>query len=466
MMGYIKHTKDLTMHRLIKLPLFIVSFLSTSVLADVPLTTNQLHATLGIITNFILDDGTVQFHGKTYKPVTSPHTGRVWLDRNIGASKKCISYDHALCYGDLFQWGRKHDGHESSVDSTTVLASNINNAGAEYIRGATDWASTDSSYGNGRATNWLKTDGSSVCPVGYRVPLRSELDAEVGDISNKETAYANFLKFPAAGYRSYVNGNYILVGAFGAVWSVSSSKSRASYFRFYSVSDWNDSGERGYGLSVRCIKHVGKPLIYHNTTVYSTVTSPYTGRVWLDRNLGASQVCTTFNDAACYGDYYQWGRGFDGHQDSGSATTATLATNVNSAGSSFITSGSSPFDWTTVDSDGSLRLVKWLQTDGSSVCPAGFLVPNVAELKAETLDNGVTNRATAFSNFLKLPSAGERTRFSGSMNAVGSWGSMWYSTVTYGDSTSRSFHFDSNLAYTFGYGSRASGLSVRCMKDY
>jgi len=46
--------------------------------------------------------------------------------------------------------------------------------------------------------------------------------------------------------------------------------------------------------------------ITHNGVAYDVVTSPYTSRVWLDRNLGATQVCTSFDDVDCYGDYYQW----------------------------------------------------------------------------------------------------------------------------------------------------------------
>ena len=264
----------------IKAVFVTASLLLSPFLVAEPLTPNQLHATLGIVTNFILDDG-IQFHGKSYKAITSPHTGRVWLDRNIGASKKCTSYDDAQCYGNYFQWGRAYDGHESSVDSTTVLATDINNAGAEYIRGNADWASTDLSYGNARATNWLKTDGSTVCPVGYRVPLRSELDAEVGDISNKETAYANFLKFPATGYRNYNNGNYSAVGTWGTVWSISSTLHRASYFRFYSASDWNDVGVRAWGLSVRCIKHEGEQNLVRDDSK-EVVYQINSGLMWQD----------------------------------------------------------------------------------------------------------------------------------------------------------------------------------------
>ncbi|MGV6830373.1 MAG: hypothetical protein ACWA5P_02275 [bacterium] len=72
--------------------------------------------------------------------------------------------------------------------------------------------------------------------------------------------------------------------------------------------------------------------ITHNGITYGLVTSPYTAHVWLDRNLGASRVCTAFDDMACFGDYYQWGRNTDGHKKSGSTTTTTLATYINSVG--------------------------------------------------------------------------------------------------------------------------------------
>ena len=35
-----------------------------------------------------------------------------------------------------------------------------------------------------------------------------------------------------------------------------------------------------------------------------TVTSA--GQVWMDRNLGASRVATSFDDEEAYGDLYQW----------------------------------------------------------------------------------------------------------------------------------------------------------------
>jgi hypothetical protein len=206
--------------------------------------------------------------------------------------------------------------------------------------------------------------------------------------------------------------------------------------------------------------------VTHNGTMYCTVVSPYTGKVWLDRNLGAARVCESYNDTACYGDYYQWGRNYDGHEDSTSGTTTTQATDVNSAGNSFIIGS---IDWASVDGAGTTRTANWSATDGSSVCPVGFRVPNITELRAETLDatdvtgsTKVVNRDTAFSNFLKFPSAGDRGSGGGSMYGVGSWGVVWSSSAS--GSGSSNVHFGSGDARS-NHGGRAGGFSVRCLRD-
>ena len=196
----------------------------------------------------------------------------------------------------------------------------------------------------------------------------------------------------------------------------------------------------------------------HNGTIYGCVVSPYTGKVWLDRNLGAARVCESFDDTACYGDYYQWGRNFDGHQDSTSGTTSTQATDVNNAGSSFILRLS---DWASTDSDGSVRAANWSKTDGSSVCPVGFRVPTIAELKAELLDAGsaqIQNRDDAFNSFLKLPSAGYRDD---SLYLQSSLGVVWSSSVN----GSRTHYVGySRNAYSY-HNARIFGYSVRCLRD-
>jgi len=203
----------------------------------------------------------------------------------------------------------------------------------------------------------------------------------------------------------------------------------------------------------------------HHGVGYDTVTSLHTGKVWLDRNLGASQVCTAYNDPACYGDYYQWGRDTDGHEKSTSISTPTQATDIDNAGSAFIIDDGweHNLDWAyDADSDGSLRSDNWSKTDGSSACPVGFRVPTITELNAETLDADVTDSATAFANFLKLPSAGYRRGSSGSLGFQGSYGHLWSASVD--GSYSRRLGFGSGVA-DWGNVSRAHGLSVRCLRD-
>ncbi len=208
-------------------------------------------------------------------------------------------------------------------------------------------------------------------------------------------------------------------------------------------------------------------LIVHNGTTYSYVTSPYTAKIWLDRNLGAAQVCTSLDDVACYGDYYQWGRNSDGHQNSTSGIADTLAMDVNNAGTEYIRPPSSLHDWVAggVDDDGSIRVANWSKTDGTSVCPVGFRVPTEDELEAEHLGTNpmeISDKYDIFNSFLKLPSAGLRTYSCGcSVNLEGSWGYLWASSAD---------GFESSILIwgsSVGWAnvSRASGRSVRCLRD-
>jgi len=212
------------------------------------------------------------------------------------------------------------------------------------------------------------------------------------------------------------------------------------------------------------------PDVTHNGITYGQVVSPYTGRIWLDRNLGASRVCTALDDTACYGDYYQWGRDTDGHQERNSTTTYTSATDINATNvnGKFITYTSYIYDWVASggDDNGSLRSTAWSKTDGSSVCPAGYRVPTIDELKAETLNNSkgdrFSNNTDAFNSFLKFPSAGSRSYSFGSMNGQGSYGVVWSSSPN--SSGSHGLDFDSGDADTSNY-IRVLGFSVRCLKD-
>jgi len=188
-----------------------------------------------------------------------------------------------------------------------------------------------------------------------------------------------------------------------------------------------------------------------------------TGKTWMDRNLGASQTATSSNDAASYGDLYQWGRAADGHQCRISGTTSTNATTAlpnagNSWDSLFILETSDPYDWLTPQ-DATL----WQGVNGTNnPCPSGYRLPTDAEWDAELMSWGANNNAAgAFASPLKLPVAGNRGS-SGSIPDVGAIGFYWGSTVSGAKSSYLKFNSSSASVIAFD---RANGFSVRCIKD-
>jgi len=216
-----------------------------------------------------------------------------------------------------------------------------------------------------------------------------------------------------------------------------------------------------------------KEDVIHNSVSYGSVVSPFTDKLWLDRNLGAAQACTALDDTACYGDYYQWGRNADGHENNISGnleTNSTRATDINTTDlgqeGQFITATYiAPLDWVAngVDDNGLLRIAEWSKTDGTSVCPVGFRLPTIDELRAETINEDVSDSTTAFANFLKLPSAGARNGSYGHLYDQGSSGYIWSSTVYNSNANSIAFRTTGG-AFTGGDG-RAYGFPVRCIQD-
>jgi len=195
------------------------------------------------------------------------------------------------------------------------------------------------------------------------------------------------------------------------------------------------------------------PCISHNGFEYCPVASPDTAKIWLDRNLGAAQVCNDLKDIACYGDYYQWGRNFDGHQDSSSEINTTQATDVNDAGDQFIIEND---DWADTDADGNTRSANWSTTDGSSVCPVGYSVPTLTELADENID--VTN------SFLRLPFAGFRD-INGTVDHLDpDAGHLWASDASSTPDSSKSLTYDDSFTYVHAQLERVIGLSIRCIK--
>lgn len=192
-------------------------------------------------------------------------------------------------------------------------------------------------------------------------------------------------------------------------------------------------------------------------TAIVDVTNPTTGKIWMDRNLGATQAATSSTDVASYGDLYQWGRRSDGHQCRTSPTTATLSSVDQPAHGDFITINSGNYDWRIPQNDN-----LWQGVNGiNNPCPSGYRIPTETEINNERLSWSTNNTAGAFASPLKLPNAGNRGSI-GTLFSIGNSGVYWSSTVNGTDAYFLTFTSSNSLIID---DARAFGRSVRCIKD-
>jgi uncharacterized protein (TIGR02145 family) len=516
--------------------------------------------------------GTVHCAGATtVVDVTNPTTGRIWMDRNLGATQVATSSTDVNSYGDLYQWGRRADGHQCRTSPTTATLSSIDQpANGNFILAPNapyDWRSPQN------ANLWQGVNGvNNPCPSGYRIPTETEMNDERLSWSqnNSAGAFASPLKWTLTGSRDDGNGTLVSVGSVSSYWSSTVSGTNSRNLRFSSSNATMNDNSRANGFPVRCLKDAsaipaavgalncgsaaltgnlfngsvasgvsvsvpytaGNGGSYGAQSVSSTgvvgltatlaagtlangagsltytitgtpttsgtasfaitvggqscsfmvsvgvaigqypagtvhcagattvvdVTNPTTGRIWMDRNLGASQVATSSTDVASYGDLYQWGRRADGHQCRTSPQTATLSSVDQPAHGNFILAPSGPFDWRSPQ-----NAILWQGVNGvNNPCPGGYRIPTETEINAERLSWSVNTTNGAFASPLKWPVAGFRVDSDGSILNVGLSGLYWSNTVS--GTVSRALYFDLGDAY-MGGPKRAAGFTVRCIKN-
>jgi uncharacterized protein (TIGR02145 family) len=197
-----------------------------------------------------------------------------------------------------------------------------------------------------------------------------------------------------------------------------------------------------------------------NTTQVVDVYNPQTGKVWMDRNLGANRAATSSTDTEAYGDLFQWGRRADGHQKRNSSTVTTLnSTDIPSHGS-FILAPNTPGDWRSPQNNN-----LWQGVNGvNNPCPVGYRIPTITEWETERQSWSSNNAAGAISSALKLPLGGRRYKNDGSITDDGYFGFYWSNNIQLVLAEYLRFDSFSTNARVLN-SSRAEGYSVRCIKD-
>lgn len=200
--------------------------------------------------------------------VISASNGRIWMDRNLGASRVALNPTDDLSYGSLFQWGRYADGHQCRNSSTTtVIATNTDRPGhPDFIQWITGTSSNSDSWQDPLNTNlWQGLNGiNNPCPIGYTVPTEAEFADEIaGWISpDASGSMASPLKIPLGGERDG-DDDFRFIGTQAILWtqslntSGSSPEPRAVSFSNTFTANTNNYFNSWFfsAHSIRCIKN-------------------------------------------------------------------------------------------------------------------------------------------------------------------------------------------------------------------
>lgn len=224
------------------------------------------------------------------------------------------------------------------------------------------------------------------------------------------------------------------------------------------------AGTQWHELTTTPIPFSGFPIGFvhcdpENPTVIQDVINPTTGKTWMDRNLGASQVAISDIDIFAFGDLFQWGRFADGHHCRNSPATTTLSTSDQPEHGNFILNTNYPYDWRSPQNAN-----LWQGVNGiNNPCPSGYRIPTQAEFTEER--NTWTpqgDAAGAFNSVLKLTKDGTRNYNNGNLAGVQFYGYYWTSTLS--DINAMLLHFGNNVGY-FDSSYRSNGMTVRCIKE-
>ena len=215
-----------------------------------------------------------------YGIIISSTTGRKWLDRNLGAKRVATAYNDYEAYGDLFQWGRLADGHQTVNWESSTLGNEVNGMtntlANSDVPGHSDFINASSSaasdWRDDNNTNRWNVTPQGPCPSGWHVPSFNEWAAETsntqfggtatsGGMTNRNDAF-NLLKLPSVGYREGYGvdaGKFKRIGERGYYWCSTTEPNgpanwNSGVLNFGSTYAQMVSNPMSQGFCVRCIK--------------------------------------------------------------------------------------------------------------------------------------------------------------------------------------------------------------------
>jgi len=192
-------------------------------------------------------------HNSNQISTVKSRTGRMWMDRNLGALRVTQSVNDYQAYGWLYQWGRLADGQELCCSPTLSSQSDGDDPDhGNFITSFPDWRDEPND------TLWQGVSGdNNPRPTGFRGPTETEWETERASWRSNDAAgaFASPLRLVLAGYRSRSSGTYGDSGSHGYYWSSTLDDGEAVHLYIWSGSAVMDSEDRAYGYSVRCIKH-------------------------------------------------------------------------------------------------------------------------------------------------------------------------------------------------------------------
>lgn len=199
----------------------------------------------------------------------------------------------------------------------------------------------------------------------------------------------------------------------------------------------------------------------------------YNGKKWLDRNLGASKACETYNgEEECWGDLYQWGRIADGHEKRNSNITEEISENCQDLiANKFILVDIKGDIMENIDKMANpmwyktCNVVLWDEYGNgiNEICPAGWHVATENDFHSLEIKNPQDGYQK-----IKLTLAGKRYgikryNFSGEVRISGVVGSYWTSSVKNNEHIVIDIH--PSAVYYLKTSNISDGLSVRCVKN-